>query len=109
MRQSTTNWLLLCLTVLLSGFFAFMNLHEFIVVGVQKRTGGYPFGGEGPFPWYYKTAQLYANVCLGFGLAFLSLLVSSLLCFLRNKKYMPGILLAAIIFLIIIQILDGQS
>lgn len=86
-----------------------MNLYEFVSVGVQKQTGGYPFGSEGPVPWYYKTAELYAHVCLVWGLGFLSLLTGCIIVFAKKKKYVLPFLLVTIIYLIVLQILNGQS
>jgi hypothetical protein len=44
-----------------------VNLSEFLNIGISKNTSGYPFGGEEPTPWYYKTPQLYATGNLLFG------------------------------------------
>ncbi|MBP6215281.1 MAG: hypothetical protein KA399_03690 [Chitinophagaceae bacterium] len=102
-------WLLFLVTVLLSGLFAFINLSEFLIVGVIKQTSGYPFGGEGPTPWYYKTPQLYATVNLVFGLLFFSTLAFGCWTFIKVKKTSLFITLIVTLVLIFIQIINGQS
>lgn len=83
----TKFWLLAGLTFLLSGLMTFMNLDEFVTIGLLKQTTNYPFGGEGPVPWYYKTAELYAKVNLVFGLAFLSAFIATIWTTLKRKKW----------------------
>ncbi len=58
------------LTILLNGLFSSIGLSEFYNVGIKKETENYPFGGEGPTPFFYETAELYANVNLAHGLVF---------------------------------------
>lgn len=55
------------------GLMSAINLSEWVMVGVLKRTAGYPFGGEGPVPYFYKTPELYSMVSCVFGILFLSL------------------------------------
>lgn len=87
----------------------FMNLEEFVTIGLLKQTTNYPFGGEGPVPWYYKTADLYAKVNLAFGLGFLTAFVAGIwTTFKRNKKGL-FIALLSTIFLIVIMFVNGQA
>jgi hypothetical protein len=106
-RQHIDNkfWVLAGLTFLLSGLMPFMNLDEFVTVGLLKQTTDYPFGGEGSVPWYYKTADLYAKVNLVFGLAFLAAFVTT---FKHNKT---GLLIVffSTIFLFVIMYVNGQA
>jgi hypothetical protein len=102
-------WLLFSATILLSGFFTFINLSEFVQIAILKKTSGYPFGGEGPTPWHYRTPQLYATVNLIFGLIFLSAL--AFCCwslFMGKKKSLLATLTVTLLF-VLIQILTGQS
>jgi hypothetical protein len=80
----------------------FTNFSEFIHIGLIKQMSGYPFGGEGPTPWYYKTPQLYAIINLTFGLLFFYSFPVSLWAFIRHKK--KALLLTFIITLSIILI-----
>lgn len=102
-------WLLAGLTFLLSGLMTFMNLDEFVTIGLLKQTANYPFGGEGPVPWYYKTADLYAKVNLVFGLAFLSTFIAAIRTTLKRKKMGLFIVLLSTIFLIVIMYINGQA
>jgi len=96
-------------TVLLSGLFAFANLSEFVTVGVLKHTSTYPFGGEGPTPWYYKSAQLYAAVNLTFGMLFLLTFLIGAWSFVKDQKKALLISFGVSLLLIVLQLLTGQS
>lgn len=63
------------LTIILSGIFALMNLSGIYLIGILNKTDGYPFGGETPTPYYYKTSGLYSKVNLVWGLIFLTILL----------------------------------
>lgn len=102
-------WLLAGLAFLLTVLFTFMNLEEFVKVGVLKQTGGYPFGEEGPVPWYYKTADLYAKMNLFFGLLFLATLGFAIWTTAKKKKMALFITFLTTIFLIVIQIVNGAA
>lgn len=109
-RNIDTNfWLLAGLTYLLSGLMTFLNLDEFVTIGLLNQTANYPFGGEGPVPWYYKTANLYAKVNLVFGLAFLSTFIAAIWTTLKRKKMGLFIVLLSTIFLIVIMYVNGQA
>jgi hypothetical protein len=108
-QRDKSIWLPFLVTILLSGLFAFINLSEFVYVGVLQKTSGYPFGGEGPTPWYYKTSQLYATVNLVFGLLFFSVLAFSCWAFIKMKKILLFVALIMILLLIFAQIINGQS
>lgn len=102
-------WLLAGLTFLLSGLMTFMNLEEFVTIGLLKQTANYPFGGEGPVPWYYKTADLYAKVNLAFGLGFLTAFIVGIWTTFKRNKMGLFIALLSTIFLIVIMFVNGQA
>lgn len=108
-QRDKSVWLLFFVTVLLAGLFAFINLSEFLTVGILQQTSGHLFGGEGPTPWYYKTPKLYATVNLIFGLAFFSVLAFSCWVIIKVKKTFLVTTLVVTLFLILIQILNGQG
>jgi hypothetical protein len=108
-QRDKSIWLLFFVTVLLSGLFAFINLSEFLTVGILQQTSGYPFGGEGPSPWYYKSPQLYATVNLILGLLFFSVLAFSCWALIKVKKTILLATLIVTLFLILIQIVNGQA
>ncbi|WP_190811665.1 hypothetical protein [Flagellimonas sp. S3867] len=94
--------------ILLSGFFAFMGLSEYYKIGILKQTEFYPFGGEGPVPYYYRTAELYSYVNLTYGIAFGTLFGLAIWNWKRNK--ISGIVtLGLTIILILIQIFHGLA
>lgn len=97
--RSSQMWLIFIITAILSGFSAYIELSEFIRIAINKNTGGYPFGGEGPVPWYYKSASLYANAALIYGLLFLAIFLLATWAFIRIKK--RTLIFSLIIFVIL--------
>ena len=85
-HRSLQLWLLTGLTIVVAGFFALMNLVEWYTVGVQGKTEGYPFGGEGPVPDYYSSAERYSTTMLGWSIPFLLLLMGGVWPFARRKE-----------------------
>lgn len=64
-----------------------MNLEEWYKIFVLKNTSGYPFGGDGPTPYYYKTPEVYASVSLTWGIIFILTLTFGVGAIIkRNKK-----------------------
>jgi hypothetical protein len=107
-QRNKSVWLLFLVTVLLSGLFAFINLQEFVTVSILQKTGGYPFGGEGPTPWYYKTSRLYATVNLIFGLLFFFTLAFTWWTFIKVKRKSLLVVFIMTLLLVFIQIINGQ-
>jgi hypothetical protein len=108
-QRDKSTWLLFIVTVLLSGLFAFANLSEFVTVGILKQTSGYPFGGEGPTPWFYKSAQLYATVNLITGLLFILTLFTGTWSFIKVQRRVLLIAFAVSLLHIVLQLLTGAS
>jgi hypothetical protein len=84
-EKSITEKIFAGIGILLNGFFTFFGISEFYIVGIKKDTELYPFGGEGPVPYYYETAELYATVSLIYGLAFGILLGIGIWNWKKNK------------------------
>lgn len=94
--------------ILLSSFFAFFGLYEFCKVGILNQTEFYPFGGEGPVPYYYQTAQLYSYINLIYGIIFGTLIGIAIWNWKRNK--INGFVTFGLtIILILIQIFHGLT
>lgn len=74
------------LTIILCGLLTLMNLGEFYLIGILNKTDGYPFGGEGPTPYYYKTAGLYSTVNLIWGLIFLTTLLLAIRTIFKGQR-----------------------
>ncbi|SFS81967.1 hypothetical protein [Lutibacter maritimus] len=93
--------------ILLSGIFSFIGFSEFYNVRIKKEIEFYPFGGEGPVPYFYKTAELYSNVNLTWGIIFLC--VFSLGIWNWKKKKINEIKMIGLIFgLFILQIVHNM-
>ena len=83
-----------------SGFQTFIHLNEFYTVSIKKDTEFYPFGGEGPVPYYYRSAELYSNVNLTYGIIFFILLglgIWNLMTNNLNGKIIFGLTLLLIV------------
>jgi hypothetical protein len=109
MKRNRSIWLLFLLLVSLSAIFMFINLSEFVTVEILQQTSGYPFGGEGNIPWYYKTPELYAIHTFIFGMLFLVTLVYGCWAFINIKKKPLLLALTFTLTLILVQLVDGQS
>jgi hypothetical protein len=84
-------WLLFCLLFLIAGCIDFYS--------VLKNPDIYPFGAEGPYPYWYKTQRLYlwfdAIFIIWFAMGFL-------FCLLQNKfkNFKWGIIIHLIVTLL---------
>jgi len=96
------------IALLLNGFYAFLGFAEFYIVGIKKEIELYPFRGEGPVPYYYRTAELYTYINLTYGIAFAVLLGIGIWNW-RKNKISGFILFGLTILLIIIQIYHGWT
>ncbi len=101
--SSIKFWLLAFVTLFLSGSITIINFNEFIMIGLLKKTEGYPFGGEGPVPWHYQT-KLYAKFSLIFGILFLLTFLTSLWATFRVRKKELIITFLFTLFLIFVMI-----
>ena len=96
------------LTVILSGFFSFINFSEWYIVKIQNRISEYPFGGEGSTPYYYKTADLYSAVNFFSGLIFLTVFLFATWTVIRGKRKLTLISLGVTLILIFAMYINGQ-
>jgi len=96
------------IAILLSGFYAFFGLSEFYKIGIKKETEFYPFGGEGPVPYYYRTAELYSYVNLIYGIAF-GILLGIGIWNWRKNKLNGFIIFGLTILLILVHIYHGWA
>ena len=96
------------LGLLLSGLFSFLTLSEFYSIKILKETSEYPFGGEGPTPYYYKSADLYAAVNLIWGLLFLLTLIFITRTILKREKKKTVLTFAFTLFLLLVFFIHGQ-
>lgn len=85
-----------------------INLSEFYLIGVLNKTDSYPFGGEGPTPYYYKTAELYSTVNLIWGLLFLITLLLTIWTSIKGQRKNIFLFLGLTVLLILGQFLHGQ-
>ena len=94
--------ILIIIAILLNGLFAFIGFWEFYIVGIKKETENYPFGGEGPVAYFYKSAELYAKVNLVHGLVF-GILFALSIWNLKNGKFSAILILGLTLIAIFIQ------
>src|SRR5258706_761581 len=93
---------------LLSGLFSFLTLSEFYSIKILKEAREYPFGGEGPTPYYYKSADLYATVNLIWGLVFLLTLIFITRAILKGDKRKAVLTFGLTLFLLLVFFIHGQ-
>ena len=103
-----TNIILNSLTIILSGLLALMNFSEWYIVKIQGRTAEYPFGGEGPTPYYYETAEMYSTVNLIWELVFLSVLLFTSWTIIKGQKKLTAISFGTTLILLLGLFINGQ-
>jgi hypothetical protein len=97
------------LSILLNGLLAWLSLAEWYAVKIQGHTAGYPFGGEGPVPYYYKSADLYATVNLVWGILFLAAFTFGIWILIRRNRKSVLLATGITILMWIIYYLHGQT
>ena len=85
-----------------------MNFSEWYFVKILGLTAEYPFGGEGPTPYYYKTAELYSTVNLIWGTLFLTVFLFTLWAIIKGQKKWTTISFVSTIILLIGLFIHGQ-
>ena len=91
--------------ICLSGLMAATNFAEFYKIKILKRLENYPFGFEGPVPYYYKSERMYATFMLFSGTIFLCILIFgsySLIKGFRKRVYVAFSLTLLLILVILI-------
>lgn len=95
-------------SLLVCGLFAFINLSDWYVVKIQQQTAQYPFGGEGPTPYYYRSAELFSTVSLVWGILFLLAFAFVLWLVLSKREKGFRTALASTLLLIMGQFINAQ-
>lgn len=75
---------------------------------IQGRTAEYPFGVDGPTPYYYKTAEMYSTVNLIWGIVFLSVLLFTSWTKIKGQKKWTVVSFGSIIILLLGLFIHGQ-
>lgn len=84
----------------ITGGLALFHLIEWFKVGYLKNTDDYLFGAENTEPYYYQSAELYAQVMQIWGIVFLTLLALSIgNLWIKNKILSYLVLVVVAIFL----------
>ncbi len=96
------------LTIFLCGLLTLMNLSEFFLIGILNKTDGYPFGGESPTPYYYRTAKLYSTVNLIWGVISLTTLLIAIRTTIKGQRKKIFWVLGLTVMLILGQFFHGQ-
>ena len=104
----STNFILNSLALSISGLLTLVHFHEWYIVKIKGDTSDYPFGGEGPTPYYYKSAELYSKVNLIWGLVFLTIWIFSTWTVLSGRKKLTLISLALTSLFLLVIIIQAQ-
>ena len=94
------NFLLGTITVITVGLVTLISFKEFYIIGIRKRTDGYPFGGESSVPYYYNTPELYSLVNIVWGFLFLTIFIISLRMLIVETK--KGIIISFFLTLLMV-------
>lgn len=100
-------WLFSGIIIAITGLLAFTNLEEWYVISILSRTAGYPIGGEGPIPYYYRTPELYALVSLVWGLLFTGVFAFALLTMIKRSKTRMVAAFGTTVFLLAVMLVHG--
>jgi hypothetical protein len=95
------------ISIIVCSLLSTISLSEWYIVVIQKQTSDYPFGSEGPIPYYYKSAELYATVNVATGLISITLLAINIWALVRNKKVWSLYLFVATVVLTAIYLLQS--
>ncbi len=93
---------------LLAGLLSWISWSEWYAVKVKGEILGYPFGGEGPTPYYYKTADLYANVNLTWGVVFLFAFLFSVFALIKRRDKLVLISSVFTLLLLLVFYIHGK-
>ncbi len=96
------------MAVIINAALTSMNFLEWYKIKVLGRTREYPFGTEGPTPYYYKTAELYSTVSLTWGLVFLILSIFSIWAVIKPGRIMIKILSATTMLCLLGLLIQGK-
>jgi len=95
-------------TIITNGLLALINLSEWDHVKVKGNVSDYPFGGEGPTPFYYETAELYTSVCLFWGIVFLLLFCISALLSIKKLSTLTWLAFGLTVFSLLLYLIQSQ-
>ena len=85
-----------------------MHLEEWFMISVLGKTAGYPFGGEGPTPYYYKTTDLYVIVNLIWAIIFSATLTFGIITIVRKNVTGLFAALGTTVLMAVIMIAQGM-
>lgn len=85
-----------------------MSVFEWYSVEILLMRDNYPFGTEGPTPYYYETPELYATVMLVSGLLFVLPLVAGIWALVSRNTKMSLTVSVLLIILIVAVIFHGR-
>lgn len=106
-KNSLVFWLAGGILLSITGLVAFTNLEEWYVISILDRTTGYPLGGEGPTPYYYKTPELYSLVSLIWGLIFTGAFALTLVIIIKKNKERMVAAFGTTVFLLVVLFIHG--
>jgi hypothetical protein len=93
--------------LLFNVFYIAINWIEYYTVGILKDINDYPFGGEGPVPYYYKSSELYAQINLTWGLIFSLNFILLVVSLIKGVSSFRTIMLIVTWILIVTKIMHG--
>jgi glycerol uptake facilitator-like aquaporin len=93
------------ITITIAAIITALLLGEWYNLGIKHNTEDYPFGGEGPTPYYYKSLESYISNTLTWATIFGAILMFSIFTITRKNRRLQycsfGLLVASIIAMFI--------
>jgi hypothetical protein len=105
--NQSVYWIVGFFTFFITGFIGILSLHEWYSIAILNLTSEYPFGGESPTQYYYRTAKLYALVNLAWGILFIGILIFSVVV-MAKKRERIFFAFALTLLLLIAMFIHGQ-
>jgi formate hydrogenlyase subunit 3/multisubunit Na+/H+ antiporter MnhD subunit len=74
----------------------------------KTKTEGYPFGGEGPTPYYYKSLESYISNTLTWSIIFVAILIFSIFSITHKNHRLQYFSFGLMVVAVIAMLMNGK-
>lgn len=106
--NSITSFTLSFISFSIATIIALICSNEWYQIAILDQIEGYPFGGEGPVPYYYKDKYTYATNALIWAVIFICAMVCSAYALYTKKQSLQNIFSAITLALLVGMICNGM-
>jgi hypothetical protein len=107
-KSSKTPVVLNSIAILIAAIFTTFLFGEWYELVIRHKSEGYPFGKEGPVPYYYKSPEAYSTNNLTWAIIFAIILTFSFFTLLQKNQRLKYYALGITIIAIISMYINGQ-